>query len=486
MTLGRRIMTVGAGTALAQVITAASTPILTRIFSPEAHAAWAIFLSLTLIFGGVATLRYELAVVLPPDGASAAALVLVGLASVLGISTLAAATVGLLGSRVLSLEMLAFLQDWVWLAPLSVLAVAGFQLGLAWCTREASFRVYAMAQFGLPTGILAAQVLFALAGYRNAHGLIGGTVCGQIAAFTILAIVVVRGNASVFRDAFARPGLLKAALTYCRYPLFMTPYTLVSLFRERLAYFLLARFGAPQSTGYYNLVARLVNMPNSLVVGAVRPVFFQHAVGSDLKALEEPVREVVRALGLCMLLCWGPCAIHATMLMELVFGPAWGPAAPYAIALSIPAIALGMGNWADRMLDVLGCQPLALKMELFFSVTAMGGLVFGFWWFGDLLSAVILQSALLTIYHLVWLLMLFRVAGYRVGRLATVLVELGLVAGASWGGAYLLQRVLNPWLACGVSFAIVVSMALVTGSRTWRRINDSLGEVAGRQVGMSA
>lgn len=474
MSLLRRIITVGSGTALAQIITAASTPLLTRLFAPEAHAAWAIFLSTSVIFSGVATFRYDLAIVLPKDRRQSANLMLAGCASAAAFSLLAGTVLGLVGPHYLPPELHQSLRLWCWLVPVSVLSTAVYQLAAAWCVREAAFSLYSASQFSLPMGILAGQLLFAAGGHRDAWGLIGGTVCGQFGVATTLGGLLWRRDRIILRSASWR-SIVEIAKTYRNYPLYMTPYTLVGLSRERLAYFLLGRLGTAAAAGHYNLVARLINLPNSFVASTLRPVFFQHAASQNPRALEQPVLEIVRTLGLISVLLYAPCIVQAPWLFGVVFGPAWIPAAPYAIALSLPAIPLLMGNWADRKFDVLGRQRTALTMEVVFSLIAMAGLVGGYWVFRDLLSAVVIQSLLLTVYYCFWLGALFKAAGYDLTRLARSLLEVACIGGAVWGWCFLGGRVLEPPVAFGATFLLSVGLSGLIGWRSWRSLGNFLG-----------
>jgi len=61
----KNVLTLITGTAIAQVIPIAISPILTRIYTPEEFGIYAIFVSIILIFSVISNGRYELAVVLP-------------------------------------------------------------------------------------------------------------------------------------------------------------------------------------------------------------------------------------------------------------------------------------------------------------------------------------------------------------------------------------------------------------------------------------
>ena len=82
------ILKLVSGTAFAQIITILASPILTRLYSPEAFGFLAIFISITSIIGVIACMRYELAIMLPKSDEKAANLLALCLLSVVAISGL--------------------------------------------------------------------------------------------------------------------------------------------------------------------------------------------------------------------------------------------------------------------------------------------------------------------------------------------------------------------------------------------------------------
>jgi O-antigen/teichoic acid export membrane protein len=63
----KNVVMLFAGTAIAQAIPVAISPILTRLYSPEEFGLFALFFSISNLLGVIATARYELAIVLPKD-----------------------------------------------------------------------------------------------------------------------------------------------------------------------------------------------------------------------------------------------------------------------------------------------------------------------------------------------------------------------------------------------------------------------------------
>src|SRR5699024_1687778 len=61
----KNILILASGTSFAQLIVVITTPILTRIYSPEEFGIYGSFISLALIFSTVVNLSYEESIVLP-------------------------------------------------------------------------------------------------------------------------------------------------------------------------------------------------------------------------------------------------------------------------------------------------------------------------------------------------------------------------------------------------------------------------------------
>ena len=77
------------GTTFAQIIAILASPLLTRLYGPEAFGFLALFTSITSIIGVIACMRYEMAIMLPKTDEEAAnlpALCLLSVAVVCGLT----------------------------------------------------------------------------------------------------------------------------------------------------------------------------------------------------------------------------------------------------------------------------------------------------------------------------------------------------------------------------------------------------------------
>lgn len=457
----RRVATVGLGGGVAQGLTFLTMPIITRLYAPDAYAGWAILVSVSLIFSSVATLRFELAVVLPHEDEDAANLACLCLLAALMVSGGAAGILSL-GSRTIIGEAFhPVLKAWLWTIPVLIALTALYQTACAWCVRAKEFFAYSLAQFLLPLCTVGVQMYLGWARPAGVEGLVIGTVVGQTLA-SLVMVGFVGGKHGRRIAGSLRPGRLAAMFRqYANYPLYMTPYTIVGTLRERLAYLWLGNFGDKAAVGYYGLSSRVVSMPNSFVASAVRPVFFQVAARTGFSSMETHIIRVLRVIIVIVTPAWTFFLFKAGDILALVFGELWRPAGPYAAVLSVAAVPLLLGNWLDRGFDVLGRQRLAFMLELVFSGISLLALAAGVFVLHDLFLAIVLQVAALTVYYWFWLFVLFSAAGFRRSSLWGLLGLYAALTGVGSLVAFVLCASLPVAAALCVHMTIALGAALL-------------------------
>ena len=116
----RNFLVLMSGTALAQVISVAIAPFLTRLYDPADFGVFGVYISIVGIIGAVPTLRYEQAMMLPKSNEEAANLFGDSLASVAIVATVAALVCIPFGGRIAAMTDSPGLSHWLWLVPISV------------------------------------------------------------------------------------------------------------------------------------------------------------------------------------------------------------------------------------------------------------------------------------------------------------------------------------------------------------------------------
>ena len=136
---------IGAGTIGAMLATFVGLPLLTRLYDPPVYSAWIVFFSAWAVFSTVATLRLELAVVLPgaEEKQNAASLWIACLLSSMVVGALAWLVVHLADEALLGIFWKDLKGYLPWLA-VWVFATGCYQACLGWFTRTERFGCYAV------------------------------------------------------------------------------------------------------------------------------------------------------------------------------------------------------------------------------------------------------------------------------------------------------------------------------------------------------
>jgi hypothetical protein len=128
----RSVSILAGGTALAQVLAVAASPILTRIYKPSEFGALQVFISLMALVVVAASGRYEVAILLPEDEQSAVDVLGVAILCV-GLSTTICAGIVLICHYYWILpSSVLVLKGYLWLLPFSVLGGGVYQVLNYW------------------------------------------------------------------------------------------------------------------------------------------------------------------------------------------------------------------------------------------------------------------------------------------------------------------------------------------------------------------
>lgn len=358
----RATLFVAGGTAMAQVITAAATPVLTRLYGPETLGVLGSVLAYTGIIVPVAGLCLPLAVIVSENA-----------------------------QQRRNVARLALVAG----AIVSVVAVVGSPLvlgetarhGVSWPALFAT--VAALIFFGT-----AAQLLHQglLVGHR--HRLLGRLLVVQSTLFVIaqLAVGLIHPSAQVLVvvsasysllilvPALLVPGLKRRLLTghdhepllrvlrrWREFPLYRAPQVLLSGIGVHLPALLLTWYADLFWVGLFMVVHRVLALPVTLIGKSVGDVIYLRTVEALRKYL--PVRHLLLSwTGACTgvaVLGAGLIFIGGPFLFAAVFGDEWAPAGNVAQAMSLWMVGALMSRPVVGSVPALGLSRHYLVSDLF-------------------------------------------------------------------------------------------------------------------------
>lgn len=366
------------GTTFSQGLVIAASPILARLFSPEAFGLLAIFTSITKIIGVVACLRYEFAIMLPDRESDAVNLLALCVAIVTGISLLILPVFILFEPAIVRALNAPGLTGYLWLVSPFVFVTGLFVALNYWNSRTRKYGRLSIARMVSSVASTGGQLAAGFAGHASGGALIGASALGQGVASGVLGAQILRDDRRLFARYVSSARMKAVLVRYKRFPLYDSFSGLLNVSSWQLPSLLLPVFFSPVQVGYYALAYRLIVLPMDLVGGAIQQVFFQRASNAErdgnLDELAESVFTVLLRIGLFPMLT---LALIGQELFSVVFGSAWAEAGLYTQLLAVWALIWFISSPLSTIYMVQEKQAFGLTINLANFVTRFVALVAG-------------------------------------------------------------------------------------------------------------
>lgn len=312
----RNVFKLFSGTALGHVATFIATPILTRLFLKESLGDWQIFISTITTFGVVASLKYEISIVLPKDDRQANDLALLSLLALFLFSIVFSIILVLFGSQILNWMNAESLHPYLHYLALGVFLFGLWQAVQYVLVRSKKFGVLAankVLQVAL-TQILA--VLFGVF-WTSSQALL----IAQILGYLFASVIILRMHLIMFHTNFAT--LWRLAREYKKFPTVNTSMVFLNTLSLQLPVFMLSRYFGPEIVALYSMADRMINIPLFMIGRSVQQVYFQsasEAMHESKEKLLDVYKSTIQKLALFVLLPLLVILFLGPQLASLYFG----------------------------------------------------------------------------------------------------------------------------------------------------------------------
>ncbi|MEW6188187.1 MAG: lipopolysaccharide biosynthesis protein [Thermodesulfobacteriota bacterium] len=330
----RNILIVMSGTAVAQVIGLALTPIVSRLFTPEHFGISGAFESLAGIISAGVTLQYSQAIMLPKEKKEAFQLFFVSILSTLLVTLLLMTACLIIPS---------YLNGWMktegyWALALlvSVTFVSGLgQSFQAWSVRVKAFKHTSASQVIRSISSHVMRIGFGLS-KGGAVGLIISSFIAEILATVNLMRVFIRDFRS-FEGGICRKNLKRLAWEYRDFPLYSASQNVINTLSSRLPILLLTYYFGIAVAGAYAFAMHILTTPTGFILNALRQVLFQKAA-ETFQQEEKLYPLFFKITGGLFLLTFIPGVFiffWAPQLFAFIFGAQWRQAGEFSRSLLI-------------------------------------------------------------------------------------------------------------------------------------------------------
>lgn len=361
----KNAVTLISGTGFAQVLLLVISPILTRLYTPEAFGTYTIYISILAVVGVISCLRYELAIVLPARDKNAANVLVISIFICIFLSIISLFIIAFFNKPLASFYDIQGLQLWLWLLPLGILTTGIFQALNYWNTRKRQFRRLAVRQVTQSTVVAATQLTSGMTLPVQSGGLIIGHIAGQITATGRLLWQTWKDEGKQIISYISIKRILINIVKYKNFPIYSSWSGLLNTASVMMPPLLIGYFFSPTTVGLYSLGHRVLNLPMSLIGNAVAQAFYPHATEAkqkgNLNFVTLGIFKTLISIGLVPILL---LTLIAPELFELIFGQDWYEAGEYVRYISPWLFLVFISSPLSNLYLILEKQRLGLIIDL--------------------------------------------------------------------------------------------------------------------------
>ncbi len=319
------------GSASAQFIALALSPVFSRYYSPHEFGLLAVFMSILSALSVIVCLRYEFAIIPARTVDDASALLQLSLKI-----TLLTTLLSLAGVTIFNLFFSGNkdLSNWLWLLPVMTLANGSYQAMLNWANRHKNYKL--ISRYRIINSIIANGVILAAAllGYIT-YGLLVGFVAGGVTAMLVLYISIQKSNAP-FAFNLGNAKLRETARKYDVFPKVNLWQAFADMLLINGVIYFLTFFFSQAVVGLYGMTTRVLQAPFNLIGYSIGQIFLQEAAhqyheGKNIQPLikKSILRTAVVALPIVIIL-----VITGPDIFAFVFGDQWRESGQFARILA--------------------------------------------------------------------------------------------------------------------------------------------------------
>ncbi|MCR4410341.1 MAG: oligosaccharide flippase family protein [Candidatus Saccharicenans sp.] len=330
----KNIFIVMSGTAIAQFITYALSPIISRLFTPEDFGIFGSFSAVTGIIGALLTLDYSQASMLPKENHDAINLFCLSIITTVIITFIASAIsiikpsifYNLTRTRGLGYLLLFFIT----------LLIAGInQASQAWAVRSKAFNRTSTSQIIRSIGSSGSRILLGFMKTGSFGLIISNAFANLLASINLFQILI--PDLKSMRSNINLRMMKSLAKEYLDFPLFSASQNFLNAISSGLPVLLITKYYGLHAAGAYAFGLTILQAPMSLVLTALRQVLFQKACEFQHKG-QKILLLYIRTVIVLFVIAFIPSIIlfiWAPQVFTIIFGAQWQLAGILARSLII-------------------------------------------------------------------------------------------------------------------------------------------------------
>lgn len=370
-------------TALSQIFPLASAPVLSRLYSPDAFGAYAIYFALSTILGTLALFSLQNAIVLESEDSAALEAGCVALVPPAIVSVLLFAIFFLVPSLA-SLAFLGGLGRLLFMVPVTVFLSAAYLVGYSWLLRCGHYRLLAVNKVTLAFATMVVQICIGFLQLETLGLIVANMIGYVLAGFLVYSSVWKEQSENLRLPSPERIFLvLKKNSALVRFT------TLANLLNSACSYlpdFFVARLFGTQILGQYSLGMRMVSMPLAFVSSTVQDVFKREVArewtnAGNCRRVFNKYFWLMAAIATFVLL---PLIAFLPLIFQVVFGDIWARSGSFVQCLAFLLVVRFISSPLSYVWIVAGKQRFDMLWQVGLLIIATVSLTMPKLYFVDL------------------------------------------------------------------------------------------------------
>ena len=400
-----------AGDGVARIIGIITTPIITRIYSPEQMGVLSVFISLLALMAPFATFRYSLAIPLPKSDRLSFNLSALSFIILCSGTIIIFGTCYFIGKPILTVFSIPQVANYWQLIPVSFWCIGVYEILSQWAVRKKQFSSLAKTKVTQKLVGSLSKIVLGLCGLKPL-GLLIGEILTQMG-----------GTLSLFKSFIKdlRPNLLyvkKAKLRFLSlhfidFPKYRLPSQFFLIFSGKIPLLYFAwKYGA-ELTGQLGLSITMLSIPVTLIGYSVGKAFYAEIATIGKKEPDKIfklTKNIMQKLfgfsfiPFLIILCLGP------WIFKLFFGEMWFQAGVFARILSFYLLMQFVYSpIGDGIVNVFNKQNVIFLIDFIRVIIIATVFSMSYFLQWDVIFTLIVYSMSLTIHYCIATYMILRI-----------------------------------------------------------------------------
>ncbi|GIO19648.1 polysaccharide biosynthesis protein [Oceanobacillus oncorhynchi subsp. incaldanensis] len=387
----RNVAIMATGTAGAQAITILLSPIITRLYGPEAFGILGTFTALTRILMPIAALTFPIAIVLPRSDIEARALIKLSLKISCFLALITAITFVFLNEHISAIFNIQEISSYMYLIPIVIILAGLVQVSEQWLIRKKSFSINAKVEFSnalvLNGGKVGLGLFYPVASILIILQVIALALKAWMMIFFINKKKDKRQSEVNIAEKLETKNLLKK---YKDFPIYRTPQVFLAASTEGLPIILLSSFFGPAAAGFYSIGRTVLSLPSKIIGEAIGNVFYPRI--NEAAQNKENVTKLINkaCLGLIATgaIPFGIIILFGPWIFSIAFGSEWVTAGEYARWIALSSFSVFTNKPVVRSIPVFNLQRLHLIYTIVSLIGRAIALLIGFLVFNNEIIAI--------------------------------------------------------------------------------------------------